>query len=64
MSRRRRKLVALVILGVALLGIASLTTTASDEGDPFPCDPVCVPVPYFPFLLCAPGCPDPGAPGP
>ncbi|ANM29462.1 hypothetical protein ABI59_07495 [Acidobacteria bacterium Mor1] len=47
------------------IGLLALSPGVADEvGDPFPCETVCVPIPTFPFILCAPSCGDPGAPGP
>ena len=62
----RRAFVGSLLLA-ALVAVAPAPPVVGDEGgDPFPCNPVCVPVPFFPFIICAPdpGCGGGGTPGP
>ena len=60
-----RKLGSRTLWLFVAIALLALSPGAADEGgDPFPCETVCVPIPTFPFILCAPSCGDPGAPGP
>ena len=65
MRNRSFRMTLVVVAALAIAFGAFSTTTPADDGfEPFPCDVVCVPVPYFPFILCAPSCPLPPPPGP
>jgi len=60
---RRVTMVAVVMFALVTGVVSTITTTTADDGF-LPCDTVCVPIPTFPFILCAPSCPAPGPPGP
>jgi hypothetical protein len=63
MRKRACRMTVIVVAVLAIALGAFSTTTPADDGF-FPCDVVCVPIPHFPFILCAPSCPEGPPPGP